>query len=303
MITKQQLEEEIIVDSERRKAGMGRDFTQIGNTFTFELKKNLKPFLIMMVLCVLMFTLFLVMQTLQEFQDVPLPDESIDYFVNYFQFIFGFLVVLTAAGFAGSIIAEDFQKQTGNLLFPKISKSRLFIGRIMARFLMNATCIIFYYILVSSITFIKYGEIPIAGILASLIWALFYTFALFSMVTFMSSIMRSTSASIIVSVFLYLLVFTMIQQIMNYLAGGVEPWFLLSYYENIITYIVNMPDPRYREVTLGIGPGMGSGEGITFSQWVTPDVPTAFFGILIYSVLFLTLAYIRYNKRQSKSAD
>jgi len=301
MSKKQQLEEEFIFESKRRKVGIGRDFTQIGDTFTFELKKNLKPFLIMMILCALMFTLFLIMQILQEIQDVPLPDESIDYFVSYFQFIFGFLVILTAAGFAGSIIAEDFQKQTGNLLFPKISKSRLFVGRIMARYLMNATCIIFYYILVSSITFIKYGEIPIIGILISLIWALFYTFALFSMVTFVSSIMRSTSASIIVSVFLYLLIFTMIQQIMNYLAGGVEPWFLLSYYENIITNIVNMPDIRYREVTLGIGPGMGSGEGISFYQWVTPDVPTAFFGILIYSVIFLTLAFVRYRRRQSKS--
>ena len=89
----------------------------------------------------------------------------------------------------------------------------------------------------------------------------------------------------------------MIQQIMNYLAGGVEPWFLLSYYENIITNIVNMPDPRYREVTMGFGPG----GGVTFYQWVTPNVLTAFFGILIYSVLFLTLAYVRYRRRQSKS--
>ncbi len=297
MNIRQQLKEAIVSDSERKKVGIGRDFTQIGDTFMFELKKNLIPFLIMMIITALMFTLFVLLQTLQEVQDVPLPDEAIQYFISYFQYIFGFLVVLTAAGFAGSIIAEDFQKQTGNLLFPKISKSRLFIGRIMARYLMNAICIVFYYTLVTSITFIKYGEIPLMGILTSLIWALFYTFALFSMVTFVSSIMKSTSASIIVSVFLYLLVFTMIQQIMNYLAGGVEPWFLLSYYENIITNIVNMPDPRYREVTMGFGPG----GGVTFYQWVTPNVLTAFFGILIYSVLFLTLAYVRYRRRQSKS--
>ena len=297
MNIRQQLKEAIVSDSERKKVGIGRDFTQIGDTFMFELKKNLIPFLIMMIITALMFTLFVLLQTLQEVQDVPLPDEAIQYFISYFQYIFGFLVVLTAAGFAGSIIAEDFQKQTGNLIFPKISKSRLFIGRIMARYLMNAICIVFYYTLVTSITFIKYGEIPLMGILTSLIWALFYTFALFSMVTFVSSIMKSTSASIIVSVFLYLLVFTMIQQIMNYLAGGVEPWFLLSYYENIITNIVNMPDPRYREVTMGFGPG----GGVTFYQWVTPNVLTAFFGILIYSVLFLTLAYVRYRRRQSKS--
>ena len=159
MNIRQQLKEAIVSDSERKKVGIGRDFTQIGDTFMFELKKNLIPFLIMMIITALMFTLFVLLQTLQEVQDVPLPDEAIQYFISYFQYIFGFLVVLTAAGFAGSIIAEDFQKQTGNLIFPKISKSRLFIGRIMARYLMNAICIVFYYTLVTSITFIKYGEI------------------------------------------------------------------------------------------------------------------------------------------------
>ncbi len=298
MIVKQQLEDEekMMEMKKRKKTGIRRNLTQIGDTFTFELRKNMIPFIIMMIITALMFTLFLILQTLQEVQDIPLPEDPIKYFASYFQFIFGFLVVLTAAGFAGSIIAEDFQKQTGNLLFPKISKSRLFIGRIMARFLMNAVCILFYYILVSSITFIKYGEIPTA-ILLSLAWALYYTFALFSMVTFVSSIMRSTSASIIASIFLYLLIFTMIAQIMNFLAGGVEPWFLLSYYENIITSILNMPEPRYNLITFPIGLG-GVRE---FYRWITPDVPTAFWGIFMYSTIFLILAFARYQRRQSKS--
>jgi len=288
--------QEIINESTRRKAGIKRNITQIGDTFTFELKKNLIPFIIMMGVSALMFILFLILQWVQEIQDVPLPTNSVDYFGSFFQFIFGFLVILTASGFAGSIIAEDFQKQTGNILFPKISKSKLFVGRIMARFLMNAICIIFYYILVSSITYIKFGEVP-SALLSSLAFALFYTFSLFSMVTFMSSILKSTSASIIASIFIYLLVFTMITQILSVIASVIEPWFLLPYYEKIITAILNMPAERYGPNPNAIGPPGFSGSSI----WLTPDVPTALFGMLIYSMIFLTLAYFRYRRRQSKS--
>jgi len=93
------------------------------------------------------------------------------------------------------------------------------------------------------------------------------------------------------------MIFTMIQQIMNFLAGGLEPWFLLSYYENIISAILNMPAERYTLRHIPIGPT----ETRDFYQWVTPDIPTAFFGILIYSTFFLTLAFARYRMRQSKS--
>ncbi len=301
-MSSKQEEEVLIRDLERTQAGIKRNFSQIGNTFTFELKKNLKTFITMLILFAGIFFLFWLIQELQEAQDVPLPDDPIDYFKNYLGML-GFLVILSAAGFAGSIIAEDFQKQTGNLLFPKISKTRLLIGRVASRYLLNAVCVIFYYVLVSVITFIKYGEFPLI-ILVSLGWALFYTFALFSFVTFMSSLLKSTSATIIVSILFYLIIFNMIEQMMGVFAGGQEPFFMLTYYENIITGILNMPDPRYRDITFG-GPGMGGGgfDTITFRQWITPDITTAFTGLLVYSIILLALAYFRYRTRQSKSEE
>jgi len=291
-------EEELIKEFEKTRAGMKRNFTQIADTFTFEIKKNFKTFIIMLIFFMIIFTLFSIVLYLQEIQEVPLPDDPIDYLTTYLSMI-GFLIILSTSGFAGSIIAEDFQKQTGNLLFPKISKIRLFIGRIMSRYLLNAVCIIVYYTLVSTITFIKYEEFP-PIILTSLGWALFYTLSMFAFVTFLSSLMKSTSATIITSIIFYLMVFSLILQMMAFFAGGQEPFFLITYYENIITAIFNMPDPRYRELTFG-GPRMGGGPEITFTQWITPDELTAFIGMLLYAVILLTLAYLRYRTRQSKS--
>ena len=96
----------------------------------------------------------------------------------------------------------------------------------------------------------------------------------------------------------------MIENLMGVFSGGQEPFFMITYYENIITGILNMPDPRYRDITFG-GGGMGGGgfQTVTFRQWITPDILTAFSGLLIYSVVLLTIAYLRYRTRQSKSED
>ena len=149
----EQIETEIML-IEKQKAGLRRDLTQIGDTITFEFKRNLKSFILMLLVFLGIFIIFLIVQELQYLQDVPLQEDPIDYIISYTG-MFGFMVILSAAGFAGSIIAEDFHKQTGNLIFPKISKTRLLIGRVISRYGLNAICVTFYYILIGLMTFIK----------------------------------------------------------------------------------------------------------------------------------------------------
>ena len=295
----EQIETDIML-IEKQKAGVRRDFTQIFNTVTFEFKRFFKNFILMLLLFLGIFTIFLVVQELQALQDVPLPEDPIDY-INSYMSMFGFMVILSAAGFAGSIIAEDFHRQTGNLIFPKISKTRLLIGRVISRYALNAICVCFYYILVGVITFIKYEEIPLV-LWGSMGWALLYTFMIFSFVTLMSSIMKSTAISIIVSILFMLIVFNMISMILRFAGLETEPLFIPTYYEGIITASMAMPDPRYTEIRMPTGPGnQGDGEFATFLLWITPTATAALIGILFFTAIFLGLAYFMYKRRQSKS--
>jgi ABC-type transport system involved in multi-copper enzyme maturation permease subunit len=281
---------------ERKRAGLKRNFSQIGDTITFEFKKNLMNFILMLLVFSLIFLIFVIVQELQYSQGVKLPDNPVDYITTYLE-MFGFMIIISTATFAGSIIAEDFQKQTGNLLFPKISKSRLLIGRIISRYALNVISVCFYYILIGIITFIKYSEIPVV-LWASMGWALIYTFALFTFVTFISSIMKSTSVSIIVSILFLLIVFNLIIMILRFTGLNVEPLFILTYYEGIVLYSLAMPDPRY--IYLDLQPP-GTGEPITFKQWLTPTIPASLLGMAIYISIFLILAYFLYKRRQSKN--
>ncbi len=295
----EQIETDIML-IEKQKAGVRRDFTQIFNTVTFEFKRFFKNFILMLLLFLGIFIIFLVVQELQALQDVPLPEDPIDY-INSYMSMFGFMVILSAAGFAGSIIAEDFHRQTGNLIFPKISKTRLLIGRVISRYALNAICVCFYYILVGVITFIKYEEIPLV-LWGSMGWALLYTFMIFSFVTLMSSIMKSTAISIIVSILFMLIVFNMISMILRFAGLETEPLFIPTYYEGIITASMAMPDPRYTEIRMPTGPGnQGDGEFATFLLWITPTATAALIGILFFTAIFLGLAYFMYKRRQSKS--
>jgi len=295
-----QKQELIIVkdmDADREKAGLKRNISQIGNTITFEFKRNLRNFIIMLIVFTSVFFLLLLISELQLAQDVQLPNDPIDYVDDYLTQFFGFLIIISASLFGGSIIVEDFKKQTGNLLFPKISKTRLLIGRLTSRYTLNAICVIFYYVLIGTVTFIKYTEIPI-NLWVSLGWALLYTFTILTFVTFMSSIMRSTSATIIVSILFLLIVFNIITMILSFAGLTMEPLFLLTYYEGIISGSLSMPNPRYGEI---MRPTPGGGDPVTFTQWLTPTGPAALIGMVVYASVFLILAYFIYQRRQSKS--
>ncbi len=287
---------------EKQKSGLRRNFIQIEKTIKFELKKGFRNFIFILLVFVGIFTIYFIIQELLLSQEVALADDPID-FISQYLGMFGFIVILSAAGFAGSIIAEDFHKQTGNLLFPKISKSNLLIGRIISRYSLNAICVGFYYTLVGIVTFIKYEEIPLA-FWGSMVWALLYTFMIFTFVTCLSSILKSTAITIIVSVLFMLIIFNMIPMIFVFAGLEIEPLFIITYYEGIISASMAMPDPRYAEIIMPMGGpgqnGMG-GNSVTFFQWITPSETTALIGMLVFISIFLSSAYFLYRRRQSKS--
>jgi ABC-type transport system involved in multi-copper enzyme maturation permease subunit len=282
---------------EKEKIGLKRHFTQIYDTITFELKRTWKSFIMLLIVYFGIFLLFVILNELEEVQAVEPPEKAIDYIGGYLGML-GLLIIISTSTLGAAIIVEDFQKQTGNLLFPKISKSRLLVGRIVSRYSLNAILIIFYYILVASITNYKYQEIP-DTLRESMGWALLYTFMIFSFVIFMSSISKNKATAIIVSILLLLIAFNIINSILMFTKTGIEPLFLLTYYENIITASLDMPDPRYE--TVSFGRPDETEDQPEFKRWLTPSASGALTGMIIFSVLLLVAAFLLYKMRQSKN--
>ena len=263
------------------------------------MKRNLKKLYVMLfVYFGIFFLSFLTSEFLTDLMGELAATNSTSLMMDYLGDFFGMALIISTAAFGGSIIAEDYARQTGNLLFPKISKIILLSGRLIARFLLNAICIVFFYILVGATAFFKYGEINIT-IFQSFGWALLYSFVVLSFVTFLSSFMKNTSMTIITSILILFMVFAMLPFILSY-SGATDNnetplFFIFSYFGYIVSASIAMPTERF--ITELVGP---PGHGMEVSSWATPSVFGAIIGMLTYIAIFFTLTYILYKRRQSK---
>ena len=100
--------------------------------------------------------------------------------------------------------------------------------------------ITFYYLLVAIAVLVNYATFPIQ-IWYSLGWADLYGITVLSFVVFLSSFLKSTAATVILAIFILIIAYEIIIAVMS-LVGTTEPLFILTYYENIITNIFNMPN-------------------------------------------------------------
>ena len=123
--------------------------------------------------------------------------------------------------------------------------------------------------------------------------ALLFVFSVLAFVTFFSSLMKTTASAVVISIMLLIIVMQIVYSIMQ-VTTTAEPVFLLNYYPALITSIFNMPDPRYADMTVPIS----DGESITLRQWFSPSVQSGIVGMLIYGIVLLTLAYLRFKQRQ-----
>ena len=278
----------------RSRTGLKRSAIQIKATIIFEWRRNLKNLMIMLCVATAIYVLTLVINLIQEYRTGESPENLVDY-IKSFLFMIDFLILIIAATFGGSIIAEDYHSQTGNLVFPKITKARLLTGRFIARYMYSALSVIFFYLLVIITTLIKYGTVS-ELVWVSMIWALAYTFLVLSFVVFFSSFMKNTAATLITSILLILIVFNLANSILMFTGVEIEPLFILTYHASIITQSFAIPTTRYAEITMG-PPG---GDGPTFMSWITPSIEGAIIGMLIYSAILLLAAYFFFRRRQQK---
>jgi ABC-type transport system involved in multi-copper enzyme maturation permease subunit len=266
---------------------------QVADTIYFEFQRNWKKTILLYLVVGIIFILTLIVEEINLSKQIPLGTSN-DFLASELSFLSDFLIISSVA-YGGSCISVDFERQTGNLLFPKISRSRLLLGRIIALFIMNASTVIVWYILSGIYLGIHFNwQIP-NGFWSSLGFAIFYSFSTLSFVVFISSLLKSVSGTMIISIIMLLIGF---QMVLGLLAlTTIEPVFLLTYYNKIIIAIIQMPDSRFIDIKINI-PGVIS---ITERTWITPDIPTAIIGMALYSLILLGISFIVFQRRQQNS--
>jgi ABC-type transport system involved in multi-copper enzyme maturation permease subunit len=269
--------------------------TQIGDTIVFEFRKNLKKMLFLLgITAVIIYLNLFLLGGLKQDLGIENPETIKDYLSQQFS-LFTTLLTICATALFGSIIVEDVEKRTGNILFPKINKDRLIIGRFIALYMMFCIIIFVYYLAVIVSALSAYSDPIPKELWDSFAWALLYALALSAFVTFISSISKSVNLSVIFSILFLLIIFDIVITIIMFTGSKMEPLFVLTYYGNIITAVFKFPEQRYLE--MDIYQGVEQLEGRMYRIWYTPSPEGALAGLLIYTIASLVLAYIFYRRK------
>ncbi|NHJ24772.1 MAG: ABC transporter permease [Candidatus Lokiarchaeota archaeon] len=268
------------------------------DTMFFEMKKQKKKFYFFFIVAILVD--LLVCYLLQLIPGNVLSDTQAGFFSTGLNFI-SFLTLFAACLFFSGIICSEFDKKTGFILFPKINKYKLILGKYLGNLILVVAIVTIYYFILGLFGFYYYGGPINVRIFYSYGFAILYVIALSSFVTLFSSFLRSETITIIISLIILLIGLNIADQIITLIfKDAFEPLYSLSYLSNLITSVLEnpFPNPRYVEFSFGgMGPG-GFGGNFTFGTWITPSIEMGTTLLIVYIVAFFALAALLFKRRQ-----
>jgi ABC-2 type transport system permease protein len=191
------------------------------------------------------------------------------------------VVVLSVVFFGGDAISSEFQNRTGYFLVPNpIRRSAIYVGKWLAA-LAASTIILGLFALTMLLNGLYYypGNVPWEFV-ESFAFAWCSLVAALSLVFAFSSLFKSTSISIMVSVILLLFVFNIVDLIVSSFAG-IEPWYSIVYGAGIVSNVLTNPFPAH-VTTVHAGPRFD----LTTYNATIPE------GLLILAVYFVVMAVL-----------
>lgn len=267
----------------------------IFTTYIFEMKKQWKKFIIFSALAVVFVFLLSYLPYLLV-PDNALPETQIDYFQSGLGF-FLMIVIFSACFFFGGIICSEFSEKTGHIVFPIINRYKILVGKFLADYTMLMGVIATFYFSLGYLSLMYYSILWIDRILMSFGIAALYALGISSFVTLFSSLLKSVSMSIVASIMFLLIANMMIDSLLGLWLYEIEPIWSLNYMSNLVTYIMESDFAsmdRYVTYTFRFGPGGGGERG----QWLTPSLSGGILIALAYTAICLTLATIRFKRKQ-----
>jgi ABC-2 type transport system permease protein len=205
-----------------------------------------------------------------------------------------FVIILSGIFFGGDAISGEFQNKTGYFGIPNpIRRSSVYVGKWLSAFL-AATAILAVFTVITIANGIYYfgsSGVPYQFGL-SLLFAWFYLAAVMGLTFFFSSLFKSSSISILVTVILFLFGFTLIEALVSDLVGY-EPWFVLTYGSGIIGNILIAPYPLPKVVNSSTF----RGHTITTTTF-NASVPQGLVIIALYFIITAILGLILFERKE-----
>ena len=153
-------------------------------------------------------------------------------------------ILLTVVFFGGDALSGEFQNKTGYYLVPNpIRRSTIYVGKYLAAFIAS-TLILALFAAFTLANGLYYGMGVPTQFLESFLFAWLYLLTALSVTFMFSSLFKTTSISILITVLLFLFVFNVVDELSTVLLK-IEPWFSITYAEGIVANILTNPFPPH----------------------------------------------------------
>ncbi len=252
-------------------------------TISFELKKHfrMKRMIISFALAIgLPLIFYLVPKIWASFPDTA------EEFANLNLSFVNLLIIISGSLFAGDAVVGEFEEKTGLLLFSTPQRhTTIFIGKYIGALLPTLTVVSIYYFTTSLEIIGIYGTGGITlEFFKSFFIALVYTTSAVSLIFFFSSILKRKITSTLLGFFSLMMILPIVSSVLQFIVE-VEPWYILTYFEGLITDVFVGAPP------IGGGP---QGQAGQFS----PDFYMGLSVMLVYTiVLFFLSVFIATRRR------
>lgn len=205
-----------------------------------------------------------------------------------------FIIILPGIFFGGDAISGEFQNKTGYFTAPNpIRRSSIYIGKWLAAFIASLVILAVFAVMTIGNGLYYFSSIP-SQFGSSFLFAIIYLVAVLGFTFFFSSLFKSSSISILVTVILFLFVFTAIQGVISSFVH-IEPWFLLTYGADIISQVLTVPYPAHMTTTQT--PIGRTGAVITTTTYI-PTIPEGLAIIGIYFVITAILGLVLFERKE-----
>ena len=204
------------------------------------------------------------------------------------------LIVLSATFFGSDAINSEFQGRTGYALFPSPIRRRIILlGKYAASALSSLLVVSLYYAIIIVSAQAIYGTLPDELILSYYL-AVVYMLSILAFAFFLSSVMKGTTGSAVLTFFLLMMILPIIGIVLN--SADIAPWFSITEAGGIVSRIVTMP-PVMGERPGGFMQPTGAAASIPYPLYI-PEVGSSLIVMVNYFMITLLAAIYVFERRE-----
>ncbi|MHA1272076.1 MAG: hypothetical protein ACTSQP_03795 [Promethearchaeota archaeon] len=265
----------------------------IYQTLIFTLKRHWKKFTIFAIIeFLIVFSFGFLLYVLIPEYSIPLTQQ--EYFVGFISAFLYLILIFGTCFFFSGIICSEFSNKTGYIVFPKTGKYKFILGKFLGNLIYILGITTIYYTFMILFAYYFYGAPIITRIWLSYGIAVLYVITLSSFVTFFSSFMKNVNMTIVITILILLIAYSIAEQMVVLFNPDIEPIFSLNYLANLLSATLQKDflkndSNRYEDIKI---------EDFTYRVWLTPTIEMGITIMIIYITVCLVLAALIFKRKQ-----